>query len=147
MKKTVQRIGAALALLLAGAAGAWAYDTPEELIEAIYSPLIEGGMGADDMSWFSAETRAVWEAFLKEEPYGLGFSPIVDGQDFDLSDFETGPAERVEGGVEIPVRFRNFGEPRQLVYVLVEEPEGWAVHDIRRIDGDYPWSVREMLAE
>ncbi|WP_404403116.1 hypothetical protein [Pelagibacterium halotolerans] len=147
MTAALSRIGAALTLFFAGMTGAWAYDTPEELVQAIYKPLLKGEMGAEDITWFSAETRAAWEAYLEEDPYGLGFSPIVDGQDFDLTAFEMGVAQTVDGRVEIAVRFENFGEPRELVYVLVDEPDGWAVDDIRSPGGEYPWSVREMLAQ
>jgi len=136
---------AGVAMALAAGAAFAQHETPTALITAIYEPLLAGEWHEDEMAFFSAETRAEWQALLDEDPSGLGFSPLVDGQDAELADFailaESGSAQRAQ----VAVSFTNFGAPRMLVFALVPEDGGWRVDDISGTNEDGEWQLSELL--
>lgn len=137
---------AALVLLCATLTSAQAFDTPEALIEALYEPYLAGEIPNDQLGFFSSDTRVAWESLMEEDDYGLGFDPVVDGQDFDITEIAVSEPEAAGKGVEVVAEFENFGEPRVMIYTLVEEEEGWLVHDIEGMHGE-GWRLRELLGE
>jgi hypothetical protein len=145
MSVAIRLIGA-IAVTLAACLPAWAFDTPEELVSVLYDRYVRDDFPDDTRSYFSSRTQALWLALENEDPYGLGFDPIVDGQDYEVTALEIAEPVPVKKGVEIRVTFRNFGEPRDLVYRLVEEPEGWRIDDIVA-ESDPQWRLRELLGE
>ncbi|GLQ53469.1 hypothetical protein [Devosia nitrariae] len=137
---------AALAFLAATFVPAHAFDTPEALIEAFYGPFLVDEVPDDELSFFSKDTRTAWELLMEQDDYGLGFDPVVDGQDFNIAGFAVSEPEPAGKGVEVTVEFENFGEPRVMIYTLIEEDEGWLVHDIEAVHGE-GWRLRELLGE
>ena len=87
-----------------------------------------------------------WNALHDADAYGLGFDPVVDGQDFVVTDISIGSPLIEEGKTEVLVRFENFGEPRRMIYVLVQEPDGWKIDNIKAIHGEQIWSLRGVVA-
>jgi hypothetical protein len=122
-----------------------AFDTPEALIEALYAPYLADQIPDDQLDFFGSDTRAAWEALMEEDEYGLGFDPVVDGQDFAITEIAISEPEQAGKGAELVVEFENFGEPRLMIYTLINEA-GWLVHDIEAVHGD-GWRLRELLGE
>jgi Protein of unknown function (DUF3828) len=81
----------------------------------------------------------------RNEPNAVvDFDPIVDGQDWEISDVEvTLAAPPADGRAEVVARFKNFGQPVQLTYEMREEDGGWRVDNIRGAH----WTLRQMLAD
>lgn len=145
MLRLLMAPAAALAFLATTLVPAHAFDTPEALIDALYQPYLAGEIPQDQLGFFSSDTRRAWELLMEEDELGLGFDPVVDGQDFDITGFAVSEPEPAGKGVEVLVEFENLGEPRVMIYTLVEE-EGWLVHDIEAMHSD-GWRLRELLGE
>ncbi|MDB5505513.1 MAG: hypothetical protein JWR75_151 [Devosia sp.] len=144
---------AALCLGFACTSAALAYDTPEELIDAVYAPYLAGEVPAEDVQVMqrSSELNALFDAAYAATPDGemgpLDFDPLVDGQDFDLDDLVIGEPE-IDTGVDvgtIAVSFSNFGEPRELTFTVVKEADGWHYLDVSRETSDYSYSLLDIL--
>jgi hypothetical protein len=69
----------------------------------------------------------------------LEFDPVVDGQDWQISDLRLEPA-----GSAVIARFQNGPAKKTLVYDLVEEDNAWKIDNIR---APGVWDVRMKLAE
>ena len=76
----------------------------------------------------------------------IGFDPLVDGQDAELARFDYA-ARETDYGVEIRVRFTNFGEPVDLTFQMVETEAGWRTREIRsRAPGEQTrWTLTGLL--
>jgi len=125
---------------------ATAFETTDALIKGLYGPYLENEVPEDLAAYFSDDLEAEWVALAERDPYGLGFDPVVDGQDFTITEFEVSEPAAYEDGVEIRVSFLNFGAPRSLVYRLVQQADGWAIDDIIS-EGENVWSLRELIAQ
>lgn len=72
----------------------------------------------------------------------LDFDPIIDAQDYLLSDISTTADSVVEGSHAIVrARFTNIGEPQEVLYDLVWEGDRWKVDNIRTSE----WDMREIV--
>lgn len=77
----------------------------------------------------------------KDNPeVSLGFDALVDGQDFEISDFKIHPAEisDLPSGRRVGrviVTFKNFGEPREI----------WL--EVEQIKGERPWRLAAVHCE
>jgi hypothetical protein len=74
----------------------------------------------------------------------LEFDPIIDGQDWDISDLSvtvvTPPAN---GAAVIRAQFKNLGEAKDVTFDMKEVNGTWLIDNIR-----YPsWNLRGQLAE
>lgn len=141
---------AGLAFALAATLPALAFDTPRALIEAVYAPYLSDQIPDDESAWRSAGLNALYKADEDRTPEGemgaLDFDPYVDGQDFQLADLVIDePA--IEGDkATVKVTFTNMGEPREMLYSLVLEADGWKVDDLESLSGEYPYRLSEILA-
>lgn len=134
------------------------YSTPENLVAAIYAPYLKDGKQIIP-PLFSIEAgpeaphgflhQNLWDsvgpylAFLEENPgKELGVDPLVDGQDFEISDFKIHPAEvsTTPSGRRpglVVVTFKNFNEPRE-IWLGVEDiggPRPWQLTAVRVAKG------------
>lgn len=123
-----------------------AFDTPDALIKDLYGPYLDNQVPDDLSVYFSDDLEAQWIALAERDPYGLGFDPVIDGQDFTITELEVSDPAVYEDGVEIRVSFLNFVAPRSLVYRLVQQADGWAVDDIIS-EGENVWRLRELIAQ
>lgn len=136
-------------------AGPEHFQTPEKLVAALYAPYQAGGKevipaplskealpGAEGgyLHRIFGDVVAGYLKGTEDDPAGLGFDVLVDGQDFELSDFRIHEAEinetpsgRVAG--RVIVTFNNFGEPREM----------WI--GVERVEGRRPWQLTAIRAE
>ncbi|WP_101069177.1 vWA domain-containing protein [Roseovarius salinarum] len=78
----------------------------------------------------------------------LGFDPLYDAQDAEITDLEVRPDPEVpllRGAAQVRVEMRNFGEPRAMLYTLVRVPPSgdWQISDIQSLDSG--WSLAVIL--
>jgi hypothetical protein len=132
-------------------ATAQSYDTPEALLEAFYEPYFNGSFPEDESQFRSAALQALYDNDAEITPEGemgaISFDPYIDGQDYDITDFEIGAAGIAGDQASVDVTFSNFGEPRALTYELVLEDGGWKIDDVISTNPDNPYRLSEIFAE
>ena len=142
---------AAAFLGLTALVAAQPYAEPDQLLEAFYAPYLKGEVPDYDESQFrSAALNALYAQDAANMPEGeigaLDFDPYIDGQDFEITDFEIGAAGIAGDYASADVTFKNFGEPRMLAYELVLEDGGWKIDDVVSANEDNAYRLTELLA-
>jgi len=151
----MRRLPLALALIIAGLSPAFAFDTPEALIKAVYAPYAKP---IDQFDWASYDetplrSNALNALFAKdkaETPEGdigrLDFDPYVDGQDYELTKFKIGKPVITGDTATIEVTFRNLALPEDLTFDLVREADGWKVDDVVSHAKDSAYSLKAIMS-
>lgn len=142
------RIGSLLALalmVLAACGGPAAGRDPVSTVQGIYTPYeahAANPPALQDAAPWTADLRALIVA-AKDVEGGIGFDPVIDGQDYDLSALAvTAQAPPSGGKATVEASFTNLGDPVTVTYDLVEEGGGWRVDDVRTAE----WTLRGALA-
>lgn len=142
---------AGLFVALTSLAAAQTYDTPQALLEAFYAPYFSGEFTDDEAAFRSQALQALYDNDAQVTPAGemgaLSFDPYIDGQDFDIADFEIGAAGIAGEYASADVTFTNFGEPRSLTYELVLENGGWKIDDVVSTNPENSYRLSEIFAE
>ena len=140
---------AGLFLGLTGLATAQTFDTPQALLEAFYAPYFSGEFTEDESPFFSDELEALYAADAEATPEGeigaLDFDPFVDGQDFELTDFEIGAPGIAGDYASADVTFNNMGRPTTLAYEFVKENGSWQIDDVVSTNPDNPYRLSDIL--
>lgn len=149
----MHHIALPLFILLALAAPAIAFETPQALLRALYSPYLKGD-SFDWDSWDESQFRSAQlnELFAKEEretPQGmvgrLDFDPYIDGQDYQITDLKFSEPAIAGDTATVVVTFKNFDTPDELTFSLVNETDGWKVDDVVSADKNFPYSLRAIM--
>lgn len=147
----VATFAAGLFLALTSLAAAQTYETPDALLEAFYAPYFNGNFPEDESQFRSAELQALYDNDAEITPEGemgaINFDPYIDGQDYDLADFEIGAAGIAGEYASADVTFTNFGEPRMLTFEMVFEDGGWKIDDVVSTNPDNPYRLSDIFAE
>ncbi|QQR40193.1 DUF3828 domain-containing protein [Devosia rhizoryzae] len=137
-------------LALARAAAAQPFDTPEALLEAVYAPYFSGEFSEDEAEFRSEALNALYEADAQNTPEGemgaLSFDPYIDGQDFEIAEFEIGEPLIDGDTATVDVTFTNFGEPRAITYDLVFEDGSWKIDDLEGENAEFSYRLTEIFA-
>ena len=140
---------AGLFISLTGLATAQTFDTPQALLEAFYAPYFDGEFNEDETPFLSAELEALYTADAEATPEGeigaLDFDPFVDGQDFELTDFEIGAPGIAGDYASADVTFNNMGRPTTLAYEFVKENGSWQIDDVVSTNPDNPYRLSDIL--
>ena len=143
-------LAASLFLAFAGPSFAQTYAEPYELLEAFYQPYFDGNFPEDESRFRSAALQALYDNDAEITPEGemgaLGFDPYVDGQDYEITDFEVGAAGIADIYASADVTFKNFGEPRSLMFEMVFEDGGWKIDDVVSNSPDNPYRLSDIFA-
>lgn len=121
------------------------FATPDSLLRALYALYGPEGTGPgfpDDPTGIKqflepALARALIrvKAGKSEVMDFLDYDPFVQGQDWDISALVIGPSTITDGKATVRVKFRNFNEPKRLLYRLVRGTDGWRIYDVATVDG------------
>jgi hypothetical protein len=144
----------ALTLLLLSfiPASAETYKTPQALIKALYA--YDTSATAEDapspyQPFLSRGLNRLFQADRDAMPDGdvgaIDFDPVTSGQDGEAKGVKLSPPILLDDRAELEVYFRNGSENVTLYYTLVRENGGWKVDDIANQEGEYPWSLRDLL--
>lgn len=145
----------AVAISLAGAAPALAFDTPQALLAAVYAPY---ATPSDKFDWAnydeaplrSKELNALFAKDAAETPDGemgrLDFDPFVDGQDYALTGLTIGTPAISGETATVEVTFDNMGLGEDLMFHLVRETDGWKVDDVVSSNKDFPYSLKAIMS-
>lgn len=125
----------------------------ERIVRTVYDDALSlFGSRTERRAWLTAELSGrIDQLNAAANDHGgagavIGFDPLVDGQDVELARFDY--AARETGyGVEIRVRFTNFGEPVDLTFQMVETEAGWRTREIRSRtpEGQTRWTLTGLL--
>jgi hypothetical protein len=134
---------ALISFLLAVALGAAAPlnqvdGDPVTLIAAIYKTYTDIGPGDDGMPGlsgvYSQRLQALIDKDEQETPEGevgkIDWDVFVDGQDWQLTELNIVPVAQDEAQAQVRATFKNFGEPRDILFTLVPEDGHWRIDDI-----------------
>jgi hypothetical protein len=148
----MRRLALALTLVLASAASAFAYDTPKALLEALYFPYFQG-YDYDWSDWHQTDFRskalnALFEKDAAETPDDeigrIDFDPYINAQDYEITDFAIGDARINGDAASVEVKFKNFDDPQDIMFSLVNEDGGWKIDDVEsKVDPTY--KLTELL--
>lgn len=143
-----------LLALSALSAGAETFKTPQALIKALYAyDTAESDEDAPSpySPFFSRALNRLFQADRDATPEGevgaVDFDPVISGQDGEAKNVRLSPPITMDDRAELEVSFRNGSEAVTLYYTLVREQGGWKVDDIANQEGEYPWSLRELLGQ
>ena len=111
---------------------------PVTLIAAIYKTYTDIGPGDDGMPGlpgvYSQRLQALIDKDAQETPEGevgrLDWDVFVDGQDWQLTELKIAPVANDGANAQVRATFKNFGEPRDLLYTLVAEDGRWRIDDV-----------------
>jgi len=112
---------------------------PESLITAIYQTYTDIAPGEEGVpnveGVYSKRLQALLDKDAKETPEGevgrIDWDLFVDGQDWQLTELKIGPVSQDATQAEVRATFKNFGEPRDILYTLVLEDGYWRINDIQ----------------
>ena len=144
---------------LAFPAAAYAYDTPRDLVSAIYAPYLSGGKQADLQQYYSAQLKqhfvayaerlAATEATVSPEPVDarsvLDFNPFIDADSALLLDLVIGEPAILGERAVLTVSFHNFDQPSLLSIAVVREADGWKVDDVSSMGAGEHWMLSWLL--
>lgn len=146
------RVG--LPFLLALAAAAVAHAAPpflpaaEALVRAQYAPAADASSDAAARLYVPELGKALMEVSTANGA-DLEFDPRYGDKDWTAQDLTltTTPAA---DGAKVTVRFRSFGKPMQIDWLLTpspDGPDGWRVKDISAPAqaGQTAWDLRDLL--
>jgi hypothetical protein len=149
----MRRLVLSLVVILAGLTPAFAFDTPEALLKALYAPYANG----DSFDWSKWDetpfrSKALNELFARDakEANGdvgrLDFDPYIDGQDYVLTDLQIGTPAINGDKAAVDVTFKNMDTPDELMFTLVKEADGWKIDDVVRSGKDFPYSLKAIMS-
>lgn len=148
----MRRLLLALFAVAVTAFSAFAFDTPDALLKALYTPYSKGD-DFDWSKWDEAQFRSkhlndLFAKDLKEadgENGRLDFDPYIDGQDYVITDLKFGDAQITGDTATVEVTFKNMDSPEDLTFTLVKEADGWKVDDVVSHNKDYPYSLKAIM--
>ena len=157
MVQLIRIAAALLAVLLPASAFALSdpdYTDPRSVVAAAYEPYLEG----DDFDWgnydglalYSKEMNALFNRDATESEAAveigrLDFDPLINAQDYQITNLVIGEAAITGKTATVPVTFDNMGTPMVIEIDLVEEEYGWSIDDVKSVDGEIQYSLREIL--
>jgi hypothetical protein len=145
-------IALTLLVLSAFAVQAETYKTPEALIKALYAYDLDKTPADAPSPYQPFFSRGLAKLFVADragtpddEVGAVDFDPVIGGQDGEAKGVKLTPPILIDDQAELEVSFRNGSEKVTLYYTLKRENGGWKVDDIANQQGEYPWSLRELL--
>lgn len=129
------------------------FTSPRAVVEALYEPYFQPYESfnyqlLDATPLQSAGLNALFERDRKESEGGIGridFDPYVNGQDFQLTDLVVGEPVYVGGRAVVGVTFKNFEQPQDMGYLLVNEGGDWKIDDMWAGKSEYPYDLKDIL--
>jgi hypothetical protein len=127
---------------------------PVDLISAIYQTYTDVAPGEDGPPEFqdvySERLQALVDKDQKETPEGevgrIDWDLFVDGQDWQLTELKIVPLSQEPARAQVRASFKNFGEPRDMLYSLVLEDGHWRIDDIQETVNPR-WTLSKILTD
>ncbi|WP_135212231.1 DUF3828 domain-containing protein [Vitreimonas flagellata] len=102
-------------------------------------PLMEAAPWSTQMN---ADLQAMFQRSQAQGEPILDFDPIIDAQDYQLSDVRTATEGIVEGShASVRASFTNAGQHEEVLYDLVWQDDRWKVDNVRTAE----WDLRTII--
>ena len=144
---------AVLGLVVAGVVPAWAesFDDPVALVEFAYAQYTADSLDGFDLRAHAApDLQALFEADDASTPLGdvgaLDFDPVINGQDFEISDVVVVVDELTDERALVTASFTNMQMQQELQYTLLMTDDGWKIGDIESAGPDFAWKLTDILS-
>ncbi len=129
------------------------FASPRAVVEALYAPYFQPVETfdyalLDATPLQSAGLNALFAKDRVEAGDGIGridFDPYVNGQDFELTQLHVAEPVYIAGRAVVAVGFANFGQPRDMGFVLVREGDSWKIDDMWAAEADNPYNLKDIL--
>jgi hypothetical protein len=123
---------------------------PVATIEPLYQPYVEQASdpGGQPLP-YSPELRAMMRALDErvdagEAEGGLGFDPVIDGQDYEIANVDVALEQPpADGRAVVRASFTNFGADVVVYYDMIETGGAWYIDDMHTPQ----WTLRALLAD
>lgn len=137
----------------------FAFDSPQELVDAIYQPYRNGQQHNDIGQFYSerlkrlyidhanakaAELDITGSVPLDIDPV-IDFNPFIDAENALILDVAVGQPVVLGEKALVTVAFHNFDHPTMLSLALIREADGWKVDDVTSTGGDQNWMLSWLL--
>src|SRR5437660_8419198 len=119
--------------------------SPEALVADLYrehnrkhSPFFQTRSRALLYKYFEKNLAdMIWKDAVrsKGEVGAIDGDPLYDAQDMEIKKFAIDKATFASGKARVNVRFENFGQQKNIVFVLVNGKTGWRISDIEYGEG------------
>lgn len=100
---------------------------------------------AEAVPWSAQMSADLQAMFARSQAQGepiLDFDPIIDAQDYQLSDVRAATEAIVEGShASVRASFTNAGQHEEVLYDLVWQDDRWKVDNVRTAE----WDLRTIL--
>jgi hypothetical protein len=122
---------------------------PANVVQRFYDPyLVADGQIpplAEAVPWSAQMSADLQAMFARSQAQGepiLDFDPIIDAQDYQLSDVRTATEAIVEGShASVRASFTNAGQHEEVLYDLVWQDDRWKVDNVRTAE----WDLRTII--
>lgn len=132
-----------------GTAMAQTVNSPVEVVAALYKPYLSAGAVPEHKGVFTKKLLGLIEADEKATPEGqagrLDWDVFIDGNDWELKDFEIQALSEAAETAAVVVRFKNFGELREIRIDLVLEDGVWKIDEVQSILTGARWTMSKIL--
>lgn len=126
-----------------------AIPDPAPVVRAIYEPYLDAEAAPRPLieaaPWsrsLSALIEGLEARVIEEEAPILDFDPLIDAQDWQLSDVSAETESLVEAShASVRARFTNSGAAQEVSYDLIWEDERWKVDNVR----GPAWDLRSII--
>ena len=155
----VRWLMAAMVALVASLSPALAQETPDAFVQRIYATQFPGGnmngpsildVERRKLFFTSAIVAAMKRDDQRSEASGemgsLGFDPISNSQDPQVSDVKVRIESQTGDRATVIANFANGGSSREeIAYDLIVQGDGWKILDIRSSVAEAEWSLRKIF--
>ncbi len=126
-----------------------AIPDPASVVQSFYDPyLVPDGQIpplAEAAPWSAQMSADLQAMFARSQAQGepiLDFDPIIDAQDYQLSDVRAATEAIVEGShASVRASFTNAGQHEEVLYDLVWQDDRWKVDNVRTAE----WDLRTII--
>jgi Protein of unknown function (DUF3828) len=119
------------------------------VIAQIYKIYRTDVLNPDPGHVYSRRLQALIDADRKNTPEGyvgkIDWDVFIDGQDWKLTELKIVPLSQSDTRGRVRAQFKNFGEPREIVYDLVRERGRWLVDDVLSTRKGARWTMSKIL--
>jgi hypothetical protein len=98
----------------------------------IYSKRLQSLIAEDRKEADGGEGKIDWNVF-------------VNGSDYRITEANVDLISKDDQQAEVKATFKNFGDPQQVIFVLVKEDGRWAIDDVRSTMPGKLWSMSDTL--
>jgi hypothetical protein len=147
----MKQLLATVMMWLGLAAGAFAFDDPKSLVDAIYAPYTTLGAPRDQnpAQYYSERLRGLVSVNAAQQgdnpPPLLEFNPFIVANEALLRDLAIGTPVVQGDRAIVTVAFDNFDSRNLLTLSMVRDPDGWKVDDVASMGDGENWLLSWLL--